>query len=156
MKHIIALLTALTSGAVAVPASADPRYTITDLGTPPTAGSGGSGGAGINASGEVTGYFYTSSGGVRAFLYDGTEMKDLGTLGGNSQGLGINNRGEVTGFFVYSTPTPGYPLYHPFIYDGKTMHDIGTLPAGGVENIGYGINDSGKVSGVSGEFAFLF
>jgi probable HAF family extracellular repeat protein len=77
-----------------------------------------------------------------AFLYDGTIMHDLGTLGGtNSSGYGINASGEVTGYAW----TTGNADYHAFLYDGTSMHDLGTL--GGLRSLGYAINASGEVAG---------
>ena len=50
-----------------------------DLGT---LGGTSSVGVAINASGQVTGYADTAGGDTHAFLWDGTRMQDLGTLGG--------------------------------------------------------------------------
>jgi probable HAF family extracellular repeat protein len=113
--------------------------TMLDLGT---LGGTESGGYGVNASGQVAGYSWTTGGAnYRAFLYDGT-MHDLGTLGGEfSYGLGINDSGQVTG---YSGTTGGD--HRAFLYDG-TMHDLGTL--GGAESEGNGINARGQVTGYS-------
>jgi probable HAF family extracellular repeat protein len=79
---IIAIFLA-TSPALA----ANPVYHIVDLGELNAAG--------INASGEVTG---TAQGVEYAFLYNGTTVQNLGTLGGDdSFGYAINDSGEVTG-----------------------------------------------------------
>ena len=56
-------------------------------------------GLAINDSGQVTGFADTAAEGVaHAFLWDGTTVRDLGTLGGSeSQGVAINASGQVTG-----------------------------------------------------------
>ncbi len=67
-------------------ATAPPAYTVTDLGT---LGGTFSAGTGINASGQVTGYsFTTGDAAVHAFLWTPTTpngasgtLHDLGTLG---------------------------------------------------------------------------
>jgi len=94
-------------------------------------------GFGINDSGMVTGYS------DNAFLYDGNELKGVGTLGGFfSSGEDVNNSGFVTGYSF----TAEYDL-HAFYYDGNTMNDIGTLYGG--SSFGQGINDLGLVVGYS-------
>ena len=110
-------------------------YNITPLGT---LGGSDSYAYGINASGSVVGHAYTSEGGHRAFLYDGT-MHDLGTLGGsNGEATGINDSGQIVG--TAETGYPGYP--HAFLYDGK-MHDL--FPISGQTNA-TGINTSSQVA----------
>ncbi len=111
-------------------------YHITDLGT---LGGVNSYAAGINASGQVTGYSLIINGVANhAFFYDGATMHDLGTLGGNSFGKGINDSGQVTGYYDTSGSTT-----HPFLYDGATMHDLGTIGNGN------GINATGQVTGAA-------
>jgi probable HAF family extracellular repeat protein len=121
-------------------AVAPPAYTVTDLGT---LGGTSSNGNGVNASGQVTGYSYTTGdAAIHAFLYDGT-LHDLGTLGGtDSNGIGINDSGQVSGY-SYTTGSDFFSS-HAFLYDG-TMHDLGTL--GGTDSYGIGINNSGQVTG---------
>ena len=59
-----------------------------------------------------------------AFLWDGTTMQDLGTLGGSySGGLAINASGQVTGIAT----TASDAVTHAFLWDGTTMQDLGTL-----------------------------
>jgi probable HAF family extracellular repeat protein len=134
-----ALVTTLTTGAVVVPVSADPRYTITDLGT---LGGTESDGAGINARGEVAGQSSLTEDGP---THNGRKMIDIGTLGGTlniSWGQGINASGEVTG-----TSYASGNAEHAFVYNGATMSPLGTL--GGVASYGSGINASGEVTGYS-------
>ena len=68
---------------------------MTDLGT---LGGTVSYARGINDSGQVVGYSYTSSGIYHAFLWQNGSMTDLGTLGGTeSYAYGINNNGWIVG-----------------------------------------------------------
>lgn len=120
---------------------------MTDLGTlPPCTIAGqtcnGSQGYGINNSGQVVGFSYTTPN-FHAFLYSGGSMTDLGTLGGDrSFAYGINDSGQVTGY-AYVDPS----TTHAFLYTGGVMTDLGTLGGGGSN--GYGINDSGQIVGTS-------
>lgn len=70
---------------------------------------------------------------VRAFLWQGAMMHDLGTLGGsNAQATAINERGDVSGFSgtnndnVINDAT-GSPTIHPFLWKNGRMQDLGSL-----------------------------
>jgi probable HAF family extracellular repeat protein len=128
-------------------------YTMTDIGTLGF----DTYGLAINASGQITGYSYTTAevqypcpkspdyptpkkcfeNPNHAFLWSNGTMTDLGTLGGNfSQGTAINRSGEVTG----TADTSSGPA-DAFLWNGgKSLIDIGAwTPAG--------INDSGQLAG---------
>jgi probable HAF family extracellular repeat protein len=159
---LICVILLSTAVIVAQAALAVPRYIVLDLGTLP--GGTASGGYGINNAGQVTGYSFTTNGptgflGDHAFLYSGGSISDLGVLGGAasyggaaSGGYGINNSGEVTG----SSGITNGSATHAFLYSDGSMYDLHTLgdPSqegmlGGPTSHGYGINNSGQVTGDS-------
>lgn len=145
----------------------------TDLGTLP--GGASSAAFWINSSGWITG---NSENGetdplipglpeVRAVLWKGGKIQDLGTLGGSSSfSQAINNRGQITGLALNGIPDP-FSFYYQFLYclpfqicpPGATetrafvwdeedgMQDIGTL--GGPDAFPSLINQRGQVAGFS-------
>jgi probable HAF family extracellular repeat protein len=141
-------LLALLACCLALHAQADPRYSVTVVGTADSAGYG------INASGQVVGYLATS-GGQHAFLYNNIATLDLGTLGGStSVAWGINDAGQVVG----GAQDPA-GNQRPFSYAGGTMSDLGTL--GGPSGYAMGINNHGQIVGAedtaaAGPRAFLY
>jgi probable HAF family extracellular repeat protein len=126
--------------------TATPKMQMQDLGT---LGGNVSWAMGINDSGKVVGYSYTSDGAQHAFLYDESatpKMQDLGTLGGNeSHAAGISASGQVVG---YSYTSDG--AQHAFLYDGTNgMQDLNNLlPAGSGWTItsASAINSDGKIA----------
>lgn len=98
----------------------------------------------INESGRITGYSYTESGDVHATVWDGTEIRDLGTLLGSdfAYGAAINDAGHVAG--NSRVPNPSW-TEHAFRWDGTTMTDLGTL--GGETSGAAAINAAGTIAG---------
>lgn len=91
----------------------------------------------INDQGQIVG------GTGRAFLLDGDDFTDLGTLGGTgSEAFGINESGQIVGGADFKTGDE-----HAFLWQNGVMQDLGTL--GGASSIAYGINESGQIVGVS-------
>jgi probable HAF family extracellular repeat protein len=96
--------------------------------------SGFSIGLAINSSGEVAGNSDTANtattGQPDAFLYNGSTMVDLGTLGGVASGAnGINDSGNVVGW-AYTT---GDASQDAFLDSGGTMYDLDNLVTGGTD-----------------------
>jgi probable HAF family extracellular repeat protein len=115
-------------------------YTVTDLGT---LGGSSSGARAINATGQITGYAFSSSTQSNAFLYKNGKMLNLGALGGSTGiGLAINSTGQVAG---YATQSDG--SYRGFISIKGKLTSVGTL--GGNYSDAEGMNDSGQVTGAS-------
>jgi probable HAF family extracellular repeat protein len=87
---------------------------------------------------------------LHALLWEKGKAIDLGSLGGTGYGggnlaLGVNNLGQVVG----NSDLPGDTANHAFLWaKGNGMQDLGTLP-GDAFSVGLGINDSGRVVGIS-------
>jgi probable HAF family extracellular repeat protein len=115
------------------------RYTVTELGT-----FGGSyirsTAYDINDSGQIVGICSTADNTHHAFLYSGSTMTDLGTLGGKkSMAYSINNSGQIVGQ-AYTAST-----YHAFLYSGSKMTDLSAIGTA----VAYGINNNGQIVGWS-------
>jgi probable HAF family extracellular repeat protein len=132
-----------------------------DLGT--LGGSDYSQAQGINASGQVVGWFYLSPGSQvsHAFLYSDGKMTDLGSLGSSGvesdSAAGINASGQVVGSALQGQfNAAGYCVQQcvqkAFLYTvGTGMVDLNTfLPSGSgwTLQIADGINDAGQITGL--------
>jgi probable HAF family extracellular repeat protein len=127
-------------------------YTVTDLGT---LGGYFSEANGVNNSGQIVGFSYTSGNtAYHAFSDSGGTMTDLGTLGGNfSKAFGVNNSGQIVG-----SSTTGLGAGDAFVDSAGRMLDLNSLLAPGSgwdleqanaindngDIVGYGIDPSGQ------------
>jgi len=142
-------------------------FTIKDLGT---LGGTTSWGLSVNNSGQVAGASYSKDNVMRAFLWNGATMTDIGVLSGNQSdsgaGYGINNLGQITGASGnIASPLNLWPNFsgdpRAFLWESGVMKGMGTLSGGTcLEGSGYstwytskaaafGINDLGHVTGFS-------
>ena len=100
----------------------------------------------INDSGQIVGYFdVTQSSSQHAFLYNGSTMTDLGTLGGMwSEAFGINDSGKIVG-----AAQTADRYWRAFIYNGSTMTDLNTIKpiSGWTMDEAHDINDLGQIVG---------
>jgi uncharacterized protein (TIGR03437 family) len=108
---------------------------ITDLGT---LGGVTSRAYGINASGQVVGFSNTVEGKMHAFLWNGTALRDLGTLPGSSESFGyaINDLGQIVG----SSSNLGSVKPRAFLWQNNQMTDIGEFSP-------RAINKNGDIAG---------
>src|SRR4029077_7209369 len=75
---------------------------------------------GINASGDIVGYYQNSSTGYHGFLYSGgsyTTLDDSSGAAGSTLAHGINASGQIVGEYVDSGGTS-----HGFLYSGGRLH----------------------------------
>lgn len=125
------------------------QYTLTDLGN---LGGNSCAAAGINDSGQVTGYAWTASQQNRAFRWQNGVITKLPTdaawIGGTySYGNDVNNSGRVALTVEFSGG-----LERAAYYDGTNIQNIHTVSSG-YESQAYAINDAGKVAGSYGQDA---
>jgi probable HAF family extracellular repeat protein len=101
--------------------------------------------AGLNASGQLTGYGLPAGDASHAFLYSDGTVTDLGTVPGytHSVATAINDAGQVAGWAGMDTWYPG----RAFRYSGGVMTDLGTL--GGPTSGALAINGAGHVVGMA-------
>ena len=134
--------------AALAPATAAPRFTVTDLGV---LGGWGSGASAINARDVVVGSSTTGEPGSfaepmrHAFLWRSGKMIDLGTLGGKFSGaLDINDKDQVVG----SSHLAGVMARsQAFIWRAGKMTRPSGIPKEAMHSSACGINDRGQVAG---------
>ncbi|HKR13095.1 MAG TPA: DUF3466 family protein [Pyrinomonadaceae bacterium] len=118
---------------------------------------------GVNGSGQVVGYFHSSTNHKasrnRVFLYSNHQVTDLGAFGGEDGIVtAINDTGQMVGNYG-TEPKADYAERTAFLYSGGRVINLGTL--GGKVTTAAGLNNTGHVIGWSqttgGEFhAFLY
>lgn len=98
----------------------------------------------INATGQVAYSMSVSLNVSKAFFYDGSSIRDMGTLGGSqSFAAAINDAGQITGFSYLA----GDQVLHAYRWSAQTgMIDLG-VPSGGADSEGYALNSRGDVAG---------
>ena len=99
----------------------------------------------INAAGQIFGWSQLPGNAAgHAFIYSGSTMKDIGTLGGANSAAGdINASGLAVGW----ADITGNTERHAYLYNGSTMTDLLTL--GGTYSAAWAINASGQCVGTS-------
>ena len=92
------------------------------------------------------------------FLWQGGEMMQLSTLGGNNGvAMAISNRGDVAGLAENSMPDTGCPApqvlhFKPVVWEKGAIHKLPTF-GGDPDGVAQEINDNGQVVGGSGTCA---
>jgi probable HAF family extracellular repeat protein len=96
----------------------------------------------INNANHVTGILKTEGLELRAFLWNGDVVSELGSLGGKfSVGEAINGKDQITGI---ARTTSGAD--HAFLWDSGLMTDLGTLQ-GFARSEGIAINNAAQIVG---------
>jgi probable HAF family extracellular repeat protein len=125
--------------------------TEVDLEPPPSGMQ--SDGLAINSAGDITGFLSTGTcnpanfnptclAPFHAFIYQGSGLVDIGTLGGTySEGTGINDQNEIAGV----SSVAGSSLNHVFLYAQGHMRDLGGVA--GESFINAAINNRGEIVG---------
>jgi uncharacterized protein (TIGR03437 family) len=143
--RLCALLTVLTASAFA-----QPKYTITDLGTNPTLD--GCIATSISPNGTIAGYCHLSgqspnSGASQGFIYSGGKMTMLASASGPQVAVGVNDDGTVIG-----VAAPQGQTFSGALFTGGTSGFF-AKGAGSPTNFQQyfwpaGINASGQVAGI--------
>jgi probable HAF family extracellular repeat protein len=141
MRKYFTFLFILILFSFTTPVQAVVQYAVTDLGT---LGGNSSSALDINDRGQIVGYSKNNTNKTNAFLYDGGNMQNLGTLIGpnaQSNAYGINNQGQIVG-----TSDSLTNLGRAFLYSNGTMQDIGAINWW-LGSTAYSINNKGQITG---------
>jgi len=136
---VVMFMTALAAVADAASAQPPAGYRIVPLST-----AQGVYGIDINARGQVAFTEIVDDLRRRARFYDGSTVRDIGSLGGGSAtAVGVNNLGQVTGS---ATLNPAGAFSHAYRWSVQTgMVDLSGPLRG--QSGGYAINNRGEVTG---------
>jgi probable HAF family extracellular repeat protein len=99
----------------------------------------------INASGQVTGFYYDTLGNAHGFLYDpGTATYTSLDPSGSTFAVatGINDAGQAVGYFTDGSG------YHGYVYSAGTYTTLDPPGSTGAFTLAEGINNAGQVVGV--------
>ncbi len=125
-----------------------PRYAVSDLGLLPHVADEVN--LKINEVGQVAGWTDVGEGVVHATLWTNGQSRDLGTPPGfiSSLARGLNRRGQAVGWAVTGKNlVDSLSTTHACLFSEGKARDLGTL--GGRDSQAFGINDAGRIAGVS-------
>lgn len=142
-RVVAGCLVAACAGFLATPASAGPRYHVTDLGA--AVSPYASAVAALNRAGVAVGSELVD-GTLSCVSFDHGAVADLGTMGGSTcEALGINDSGVVVGALALPD---GSGNMHAFLYRDGVAQDLGALP-GYPNSEAVAVNKHGYVAGNS-------
>jgi probable HAF family extracellular repeat protein len=98
---------------------------------------------GLNSMGQVVGQARVANGESHAFFFDGSQLHDLGTLGGHSSiAYSINDSGEIVGNSLTGEIAQNGFVESAFRSDGFSIWSLGRI-----WSHAYDINDPGQIVG---------
>ena len=135
------------------------QYNVTDLGALPHVADDMA--LGLNASGQVSLWTASPSGGLHAVFFSGGDVHALVSVPGYPTSLAhaLNDRGQIVGWASTSAnPVDSTATVRAFVSEGGKTRLLGTL--GGRDSRAFSVNTAGQIVGVSdlaggGRHAFL-
>jgi len=145
-------LALLTSLVITNTAMAAQTYTITNLGSLSTQYAG-SVAYGLNATGDVVGYAFPSSGAFQGFLWKNGVMSNLGHLADpyyvgtpHSVATAVNDSDHAVGWSEHTYTANGIAYNRAVLWQNGVITDLGTLP-NYLLSVANAINSSGQIVG---------